>query len=168
MLMSCQCCSKARPNGVGYLVSKDDGTRLRTSVRQHLDFIRSRKKAYPKTSRSSSGSRSGGSDSSASVTVSSNARALCSSCYGSTLRMADWSLTTTRSRSSGSLLPDPGRSALSGLPHARAVIFQLREELQRLRAGLRPSELHLFMAMPGACALLLGHAWDRMPLTWTY
>ena len=24
------------------------------------------------------------------------------------------------------------------------------------------------MAMPGACALLLGHAWDRMPITWTY
>jgi SMODS-associated and fused to various effectors sensor domain len=65
-------------------------------------------------------------------------------------------------------LPDPGRSALSGLPHARAVIFQLCEELRRLRAGLRPSGLHLFMAMPGACALLLGHAWDRMPLTWTY
>jgi hypothetical protein len=65
-------------------------------------------------------------------------------------------------------LPDPGRSALGGLPHARAVIFQLREELRRLRAGLRPSELHLFIAMPGACALLLGHAWDRMPLTWTY
>jgi hypothetical protein len=32
---------------VGYLVSKDDGTRLKTSVRQHLDFIRGRKKAYP-------------------------------------------------------------------------------------------------------------------------
>jgi hypothetical protein len=65
-------------------------------------------------------------------------------------------------------LPDPGRSALSGLPHARTVIFQLREELRRLRGSLRPSELHLFMAMPGACALLLGHAWDRMPVTWTY
>jgi Second Messenger Oligonucleotide or Dinucleotide Synthetase domain len=32
---------------VGYLVSKDDGTRLKTSVRQHLDFIRGRKKTYP-------------------------------------------------------------------------------------------------------------------------
>ena len=39
---------EGEPNDVGYLVSKDDGTRLRTSVRQHLDLIRSRKKAYPK------------------------------------------------------------------------------------------------------------------------
>ncbi len=38
---------EGEPGDVGYLVSKDDGTRLRTSVRQHLDFIRGRKKAYP-------------------------------------------------------------------------------------------------------------------------
>jgi Second Messenger Oligonucleotide or Dinucleotide Synthetase domain len=39
---------EGEPNDVGYLISKDDGTRLRTSVRQHLDFIRSRKRIYPK------------------------------------------------------------------------------------------------------------------------
>jgi hypothetical protein len=39
---------EGEPNDVGYLVSKDDGTRLSTSVRLHLDFIRSRKKAHPK------------------------------------------------------------------------------------------------------------------------
>lgn len=65
-------------------------------------------------------------------------------------------------------LPAPGRAALGGLPHAQAVIFQLREELRALRRTLRPPELHLFLAMPGACALLLGNAWDRMPPTWTY
>lgn len=65
-------------------------------------------------------------------------------------------------------LPSPGRTALTGLPHARAVIFQLRDELRSLRRRLRPPELHLFIAMPAACALLLGHAWDRMPPTWTY
>lgn len=65
-------------------------------------------------------------------------------------------------------LPRPGRTALRGLPHARAVIFQLRDELRVLRRQLRPAELHLFLAMPGACALLLGNAWDRMPATWTY
>jgi hypothetical protein len=65
-------------------------------------------------------------------------------------------------------LPLPGREALGGLPHAQAVIFQLREELRTLRRKLRPPELHLFLAMPGACALLLGNAWDRMPPTWTY
>jgi SMODS-associated and fused to various effectors sensor domain len=65
-------------------------------------------------------------------------------------------------------LPSPGREALAGLPHAQAVIFQLRDELRALRRALRPPELHLFLAMPGACALLLGNAWDRMPPTWTY
>jgi tRNA nucleotidyltransferase (CCA-adding enzyme) len=39
---------EGEPNDVGCLVSKDDGTKLRTSVRQHLDFIRGRKKAHPK------------------------------------------------------------------------------------------------------------------------
>jgi tRNA nucleotidyltransferase (CCA-adding enzyme) len=35
-------------NDVGYLVSKDTGKKLKTSVRQHLDFIRGRKKTHPK------------------------------------------------------------------------------------------------------------------------
>lgn len=34
-------------NDVGYLVAKDTGERLKTSVRQHLDFIRDRKRRYP-------------------------------------------------------------------------------------------------------------------------
>jgi hypothetical protein len=55
-----------------------------------------------------------------------------------------------------------------GIPHAQAVIFQLRDELRALRRKLRPPELHIFLAMPGACAILLGNAWDRMPPTWTY
>jgi hypothetical protein len=65
-------------------------------------------------------------------------------------------------------LPSPGREALSSLAHAQAVIFQVRDDLRALRRQLRPPELHLFLAMPGACALLLGNAWDRMPPTWTY
>jgi len=65
-------------------------------------------------------------------------------------------------------LPAPGRAALASASHAQAVIFQLREELRAFRQRFRPPELHLFMAMPAACALLLGHAWDRMPITWTY
>ncbi|MFB9831565.1 CBASS oligonucleotide cyclase [Actinoallomurus acaciae] len=39
---------EGEPNDVGYLVSKDTGERLKTSVRQHLDFIRGRKKDHPK------------------------------------------------------------------------------------------------------------------------
>jgi hypothetical protein len=38
---------EGEPDDVGYLVSKDSGERLKTSVRQHLDFIRGRKKAHP-------------------------------------------------------------------------------------------------------------------------
>lgn len=56
-------------------------------------------------------------------------------------------------------LPLPGREALGGPPHAQAVIFQLRDELRTLRRKLRPPELHLFLAMPGACAL---PAWQRL------
>lgn len=33
-------------NDVGYLIEKDSGERIRTSVRQHLDFIRGRKKLH--------------------------------------------------------------------------------------------------------------------------
>jgi hypothetical protein len=34
-------------NDVGYLIEKDSGERIKTSVRQHLDFIRGRKKLHP-------------------------------------------------------------------------------------------------------------------------
>ncbi|MEU3169131.1 CBASS oligonucleotide cyclase [Streptosporangium sp. NPDC006930] len=39
---------EGEPHDVGYLVNKCTGERLKTSVRQHLDFIRSHKKAHPK------------------------------------------------------------------------------------------------------------------------
>lgn len=35
------------PNDIGYLIRKHSGRRLKTSVRQHLDFIRDRKQKYP-------------------------------------------------------------------------------------------------------------------------
>ncbi|MDQ1246384.1 MAG: nucleotidyltransferase [Actinomycetota bacterium] len=38
---------EGEPNDIGYLVAKDTGDRLKTSVRQHLDFIRERKKQHP-------------------------------------------------------------------------------------------------------------------------
>ena len=34
-------------NDVGYLIDKDSGDRIRTSVRQHLDFIRGRTSLHP-------------------------------------------------------------------------------------------------------------------------
>ena len=62
-------------------------------------------------------------------------------------------------------LPTPGPSAIQGLHHARALIYQLREELRTLASEHEPTEILLFLAMPHACALLLGNAWDRMPTT---
>ena len=38
---------EGEPNDIGYLVSKDTGEKLKTSVRQHLDFIRGRKRLHP-------------------------------------------------------------------------------------------------------------------------
>lgn len=38
---------QGEPNDVGHLVNKDTGEKLLTSVRQHLDFIRGRKKQHP-------------------------------------------------------------------------------------------------------------------------
>lgn len=62
-------------------------------------------------------------------------------------------------------LPVPGPSAIHGASHARALIYQLREELRLLASEHEPTEILLFLAMPHACALLLGNAWDRMPTT---
>lgn len=62
-------------------------------------------------------------------------------------------------------LPTPERSAIEGLAHARALIYELREKLRGLTQIHDPQEILLFLAMPHACALLLGNAWDRMPPT---
>ena len=62
-------------------------------------------------------------------------------------------------------LPMPGRAAIESLPHARALIYELREKLRELTHIYDPREILLFIAMPHACALLLGNAWDRMPPT---
>jgi hypothetical protein len=183
---------------VGYLVSKDDGTRLKTSLRQHLDFIRGRKKTYPThlaqlirftkwwaRQRRRDGDfkcksfmlellwvhllviRLPGTPSAESVgapwAVSVSFATDIAEDVDESLAHAVPDAYHLQAR-----LPEPGRPALGGLPHAQAVIFQLRERLRTLRRSLRPPEIHLFLAMPGACALLLGNAWDRMPPTWTY
>ncbi len=52
--------------------------------------------------------------------------------------------------------------------HAQAIAFSIRNEMRALDRKFRPSEIHLFLAMPGPGALLIGHVWDRLPLTKTY
>lgn len=75
---------EGEPHDVGYLVSKDDGTRLRTSVRGTWTSSAGARRCTRSTSRSSSVSRSGGRASRGGATASSSARASCSSCCGST------------------------------------------------------------------------------------
>lgn len=62
----------------------------------------------------------------------------------------------------------PSRTALSGGGDAVSFLLQARSVLRRLRVSHQPPAIHLFLAMPGACALFLGHFWDRMPDTVVY
>jgi hypothetical protein len=68
------------------------------------------------------------------------------------------------------LAPAEGASsqAIISPEHAWSTALKLRDEVRRIVATLRPPAVHLFLATPGGLALLLGHVWDRMPLTQTY
>ena len=64
-----------------------------------------------------------------------------------------------------------GRTGSRGIidsAHAQAIAFSIRNEMRALDRKYRPSEIHLFLAMPGPGALLIGHVWDRLPPTTTY
>jgi hypothetical protein len=63
---------------------------------------------------------------------------------------------------------EPSRTTLRNGADAIAFLLQVRSALRGLRIGHRPSAIHLFLAMPGACALFLGYLWDRMPDTVVY
>ena len=63
---------------------------------------------------------------------------------------------------------EPSRSALAGGSDAVRFCVQVRAALRALRVAQNPPLIHLFLAMPGACALFLGHFWDRMPDTIVY
>jgi hypothetical protein len=66
------------------------------------------------------------------------------------------------------VVDEPGSRAVHGPEHAMGIAAHIRDELRRLRADLRPEEVHLFLATPSALALFLGSLWDRMPPTTVY
>jgi SMODS-associated and fused to various effectors sensor domain len=62
----------------------------------------------------------------------------------------------------------PGPTTIRDAAHAVGLTFELRDRLRVMARVLRPPSIHLFLAMPGAVALILGNAWDRLPITTTY
>lgn len=58
--------------------------------------------------------------------------------------------------------------ALDGADHAWATAFAVRDEVRRITSTTQPPTVHVFLAAPGAFALLLGNVWDRVPDTQTY
>jgi len=65
-------------------------------------------------------------------------------------------------------LPRPWSRGITDAAHAQAIAFRVREEMRCIDRELHPSEVHLFLAMPGPMALLIGHVWDRLPPTTVY
>ena len=59
----------------------------------------------------------------------------------------------------------PGGQAIPGESEARGCALAVRDQVRDLARLARPQTLHLFLCCPRGIALLLGHAWDRMPLT---
>lgn len=66
-----------------------------------------------------------------------------------------------------SLVPSsgPGGQAIQGEAEARGCALAIRDHVRELARSTRPSILHLFLCCPRGIALLLGHAWDRVPTT---
>ena len=59
----------------------------------------------------------------------------------------------------------PDSQLVRGPEHARAIVEAVYGEMASVHNG---RNLHLFLAIPGALALLLGHRWNRMPSTQLY
>jgi SMODS-associated and fused to various effectors sensor domain len=59
----------------------------------------------------------------------------------------------------------PNRQLIRGAEHARAIADGFYYEIAARHQG---RNLHVFAAIPGALALLLGHAWNRLPTTRLY
>lgn len=67
-----------------------------------------------------------------------------------------------------SLAPGPDRRRIGSGAEAMSAAVALRDRIRILTDERHPPTLHLFLAMPGGLALLLGHLWDRMPPTQVY
>jgi hypothetical protein len=66
------------------------------------------------------------------------------------------------------LSPGPDRQAITSSAQAAAAAVAVRDAVREIVRDRGVKKIHLFLAMPGGLALLLGHFWDRMPPTQTY
>jgi hypothetical protein len=62
----------------------------------------------------------------------------------------------------------PNARAILSPEHAIGVAVALRDQVRKIARSHRSADLHLFLAVPGGLALLLGHLWDHMPATQLY
>ena len=69
-----------------------------------------------------------------------------------------------------SIFPDSGPSpaAVPDSPTAAATAVAVRDAVRGLLRATSVAHIHLFLATPGALALLLGHRWNAMRLTTVY
>jgi hypothetical protein len=69
-----------------------------------------------------------------------------------------------------SIFPKAGPSnvAIRSDAAARAWALNTRDLVRTLVRKYRATTIHLFLAVPHGAALLLGHLWDRMPMTQLY
>lgn len=67
-------------------------------------------------------------------------------------------------RPSGGISP----GALANPEEARGLAIGIRDAARELVGTHRPALIHLFLAMPGGAAMLLGHVWDRLGDTQLY
>ncbi len=58
--------------------------------------------------------------------------------------------------------------AIHSAAEARCWAYGVRDSIRRLVQEYRPKRIHLFLAGPHGAILMLGHLWDRMPVTQLY
>ncbi len=66
------------------------------------------------------------------------------------------------------LAPGPDRRSILSGADATTSAVAIRDAVRSIVRDRGVAKIHLFLAMPGGLALLLGHFWDRMPPTQTY
>lgn len=66
------------------------------------------------------------------------------------------------------LAPGPDRRSILSGADATTSAVAMRDAVRKVVRERGVTKIHLFLAMPGALALMLGHFWDRMPPTQTY
>lgn len=65
-------------------------------------------------------------------------------------------------------LGGPADDAVHGTGHAIAIVQAARDATRRALRGQPGATVHLFLACPGALAMLLGHRWNRIAPTVLY